>query len=189
MKQRILDKVEESFKKAEMFYGRSFSRPDNIIFKMTGTTAGHCNYSRRELMFQISIAEKAGDDFINDTPAHEVAHYIERELYGTVYSDSGRRIMHGRRWKDIMRYVMNQDPNRCHNFDVSHVKRVRNTFDYCCVNGHTHTLSSVIHNRMVSGKKNYRCKCGGRLSLKVLPPQEKIKELELRIAKLKEHHV
>ena len=181
MKQRILDKVEESFKKAEAFYGKTFQRPSNIIFQRTGTNAGHCHFGRKELMFQIAIAEKAGDDFIARTPAHEVAHWIEKEVYGYQYKPSGRRDVHGRYWKYIMTRVMGQDASRCHSFDTSEVKRKKTTYNYCCANGHTLTLSSVIHNRLVSGRKGYRCKCGGSLSLKVPTLQEQIKNLQDQI--------
>lgn len=167
MQQRILDKVEESFKKAESFYGRTFDRPKNIIFQRTGTNAGHCCYGRSELMFQIAIAEKAGDSYIARTPAHEVAHWIEKEVYGYQYKPSGRRDVHGKKWQYIMVYVMKQDSSRCHSFDTSEVKGKRGVFAYCCSSGHSLNLSSVVHNRIVSGRKSYRCKCGGKLALKV----------------------
>lgn len=189
MKQRILDKVEESFKKAEAYYNKTLTRPTNIIFKRTGTTAGHSCYARQELMFQIAIAENEGDNFINRTPAHEVAHYIEKEVYGYAYKPSGRRDIHGKRWQFIMRNVMKQDASRCHSFDTSEVKRKRTRFAYTCFNGHTLNISSVIHNRIVKGIKGYRCKCDGSLTLKVMTTEEKIKELEAKIAKLNNQYV
>ena len=183
MKQRILNKVEESFVKAESFYGRKFTRPKNIIFKRSGSTAGHCDYRKSELMFQIGLAEQEQDNFINDTPAHEVAHWIDRELYGFRTTQGGNVIRHGDTWKHIMRYVMNQDPERCHSFDVANFKRARNTFDYVCIRGCKHTLSSVIHNRILKGRK-YSCKCGGSLTLKVLTPAERLAKIEASIAAL-----
>lgn len=182
IQQRILDKVEESFKKAEAFYGKSFSRPTTIIFKRTGTVGGHSNYARKELMFQIVLAENEGDNFINRTPAHEVAHYIEKEAYGYQYTPSGRRDIHGKKWQYIMKYVMKQDASRCHSYDTSIVKRKRTTYQYTCANGHSHNISSVIHNRMIAGSRSYRCKCGGSLSIKDLRPT---KEMEIELLKQK----
>lgn len=118
MKQRILDKVEESFKKAEAYYGRTFSRPKNIIFKTTGRVAGHCWYAKSELMFQITLAEHEGDRFINRTPAHEVAHWIDKEVYGFQHTGN-RRIIHGKTWQFIMTRVMGQDCTRCHSYDTT----------------------------------------------------------------------
>lgn len=189
MQQQILDKVEESFKKAEAFYGKTFTRPEHIIFKRTGTNAGHCHYGRKELMFQIALAEQEGDAFISRTPAHEVAHYIEKEVYGYQYKKTARglrRDIHGKNWQFIMRYVMKQDASRCHSFDTSAVKRKRETFDYCCSNGHSYKLSSVIHNRIMAGnRKGYRCKCGGKLSMvDIFNKQNEIEELKRQLAAL-----
>jgi predicted SprT family Zn-dependent metalloprotease len=189
MKQRILDKVEESFKKAEAFYGRTFSRPRNIIFKRTGRTAGHCNHSKSELMFQIALAEHEGDKFINRTPGHEVAHWIDKELHG--YQKRGKVWdKHGENWKYIMTRVMKQDCSRCHSYDTVTVlgpRRVvkRNRYEYSCSNGHNLIISSVIHNRIMGGnRKGYRCKCGGSISLKIPSKEEQIAELRKRIESL-----
>jgi SprT protein len=185
MKQRILDKVEESFKKAEVFYGRTFSRPSNIIFQRTGSTAGHCHYGRKELMFQLTLAENEGDKFINRTPAHEVAHWIDKEVNGYSYTASGRRDVHGKKWQYIMKYVMKQEASRCHSYDTSQVKGKRNrtSYDYVCANGHNLLLSSVIHNRLMKGR-GYRCKCGGKLTLKVPSKEEQIEALKKQLAAL-----
>jgi len=189
MKQAILDKVEESFKKAEAYYGRTFSRPKHIIFKRTGTNGGHCWYERSELMFQISLAEKEGDKFVNRTPAHEVAHWIDKEVNGYSYTPSGRRDIHGKKWKFIMTNVMGLEASRCHSYDVSDVAIKRKRYDYACSNGHTLSISSVKHNRIVNRlwrnlPMPYRCKCGGKLSLKVKTREDKIKELEEQIKQL-----
>jgi SprT protein len=188
MKQRILDKVEEAFLNAESFYNKKFSRPTTILFETKGSTAGHCHYGRRELMFQIAIAER-DERFLNDIPAHEVAHYVEKEVYGYQYKQKGRKLVrdiHGKNWKFIMRYVMRLDPDRCHNYDVKgFVREVeRKRFKYSCTQGHTLNLSSVVHNRIVRGTHKYRCKCEAPISLKVLSNAEQIAALQLRIQKL-----
>lgn len=189
MQQRILDKVEESFKKAESFYGKTLPRPENIIFKRTGTAAGHSCFGRKELMFQIVLAEQEGDTFIDKTPAHEVAHYVDDLVYGSKYNANGRRDIHGPRWKYIMKYVMGQEPSRCHSYDTSNVKHKRETFHYCCSNGHSYKLSSVIHNRILAGnKRGYRCKCGGKLfsqdDLNIIHKESEIDKLKRQIAEL-----
>lgn len=183
MKQRILDKVEEAFLKAEKFYNRKFSRPDQIIFKMKGTTAGTCNYTLKYLTFQLAMAEQEGNRYINDTPAHEVAHWIDRELYGFKRTPRGKIIRHGRTWKYIMMYVMDQDPERCHSFDVKNFKRkvTRQKFEYSCTGGHNLMVSSVCHNRITNGTHRYKCKCGGRITLKVSSVEEQVAELQARI--------
>lgn len=157
VKQEIIDKVEESFLIAEKFFNRTFERPRNIIFKRNGSTGGSSNYSQRELMFQLDIAEHNADDFIKVVVPHEVAHYVQRAIYG--YSHDVKP--HGRQWKYIMVRVYNLPAERCHSYDVSVTKtRKRRRFMYNCGCSTTHDISSVIHNRIQSGKKRYTCtKC------------------------------
>jgi len=188
MKQRILDKVEESFLKAEAFYGRKFSRPTSIIFKRKGRVAGHCWYAKSELMFQLALAEQEGDKFINRTPAHEVAHWIDRELYGYKYTVSKRLIKHGKTWQYIMENVMKQESSRCHSYDTTAFRRkkaVRQRFNYVCLSGHSLIISSVCHNRILRGnEEKYHCRCGSSISLKVPSKEEQIAELQRKIAQL-----
>lgn len=175
-------KIEDAFIRAEKFYNRSFSRPKSVIFKRTGTNAGHCNYTRSELMFHVGLMEQEGEKF-HDTYYHEVAHWIDRELYGFKRTPRGKMIRHGRTWKYIMQYVMNQDPERCHSFSVKNFKRtvVRKRYNYICNNNHTLIVSSVCHNRIAKGTHRYNCKCGGRISPKVPSNTDQIAELEARI--------
>jgi SprT protein len=181
-------KIEDAFLRAEKFYNKTFTRPKTIIFKRTGTNAGHCNYTRKELMFQLSMMEKEGDSF-DPTYYHEVAHWIDKEVNGYSYKPSGRRDIHGKKWQYIMKYVMRLEASRCHSYDVSEVKRSRTTYSYFCERGHSHTLSSVIHNRMTSGRKSYKCKCGGKLSLKVPSRNEQMEALRKQIAELEKRYV
>jgi SprT protein len=178
-------KIEDAFIRAEKFYNRSFSRPNIIIFKRTGTNAGHCNYARKELMFHLHMMENEGDKF-DPTYYHEVAHWIDKEVYGYSYTQSGRRDIHGKKWQYIMKHVMKQEASRCHSYDVSDVKRKRTTYSYCCDRGHKLTLTSVIHNRIITGRKGYRCKCGGKLSLHVPTKEDQIEALKKRIASLEQ---
>ncbi len=183
MKQRILDKVEEAFLKAEAFYGKKFSRPEIITFKRKGRVAGTCNYHTKELTFHIAIAEQEGDKFINRTPAHEVAHWIDAEYYG--YKFNGKKLIrHGAPWVFIMENVMKQDSSRCHSFDTTAFRRkraIRQKFEYSCTGGHNLMISSVCHNRIVRGTHRYKCKCGGKISLRVPSKEEQIAELEAKI--------
>jgi SprT protein len=167
MQEQIIDNVEGCFITAEKFYNRKFDRPTAIIFKRSGTTAGRCtmahNFSRRELMFQLDLAEHNPEDYKN-TCAHEVAHYIQFMVYGFKVA------AHGREWQYIMRYVYNLNPDRLHNYDtsVTKVKRqTRHTYTCSC---RKYELSSTMHNRIqtalndfASGKTRaitYARKCG-----------------------------
>jgi SprT protein len=98
MQEKILNKVEESFLKAEKYYNRTFPRP-RIIFKRSGTTAGYAKRNCSELMFQLDLAEHHEKDFIDNTVPHEVAHCIQFHLYPKSQG-------HGYEWKFIMSRVM-----------------------------------------------------------------------------------
>ena len=156
MQQLILDKVEESFKKAESFYNQPIPRPKNIIFKRNGTTAGYSCYGRKELMFQLDFAEHNQEDFINQVVPHEVAHWVDDVVYGNKYIN-GRRQVHGPRWKYIMRAVYKLNPDRCHNYDTSVTitkKQARHEYTCGC---RTFNLSTTLHNKIQSGKQKRHC--------------------------------
>lgn len=151
-KNQILDEVEKAFVTAERFFNRTFERPINIHFKTSGTTAGWSNYDKKELMFQLDLAKHNSESFISIVK-HEVAHYVQRAVYGYVGVTP-----HGREWKHIMVRVYKLSPDRCHSYDVSVTKtRKHSRFMYSCGCSTTHSISSVIHNRIQSGKKRYTC--------------------------------
>lgn len=159
VKAEIIEKVETCLATAEKFFNKTFIRPDNIMFKRSGTTAGWSNYNAKTLMFQLDLAEKNADHFINQTVPHEVAHYVQRAVYGY-----GCVKPHGKEWKYIMRRVYGIQPDRCHSYDVSVTKK-RNVkrFTYSC-GCKTHQVSAVKHNRIVLKNVNYVCvSCGERI--------------------------
>lgn len=185
MRQQILDKIEESFKRAENYYGRSFSRPKNVIFKRSGTKGGHCNYSKSELMFQLDFAEAYPEDYLKETVPHEVAHWIDRELYGYT-RHNGRRVMHGRTWKNIMIRCYGLSPERCHEYDVSVTKTKSQTrYSYKC-GCRKHSISQTVHNRILTGR-NYRCSlCRQTIVAHVPTREEQIENFQREIDKLKQ---
>jgi len=153
-KDEILVATEQAFLVAEKFYNTTFERPKNIIFKRNGTTAGHSAYCRRELMFQLDLAEHNAD--FKSTVEHEVAHYVQRAVYG--YYRNGKKVMpHGAEWKYIMRNVYHLNPDRCHNYDtsVTTTRKRRRDFKWSC-NCKVHNVTKTLHNRMLAGSRR-RC--------------------------------
>lgn len=168
-KQEIIDATEEAFKIAERYYNRTFLRPVKFVWETDKTRAGYCNFSKKELGFNSILAQENSSVFIQ-TVQHEVAHWIDKEVYGYQRTPSGRRVIHGRTWKRIMVNVYGLDPDRCHTFDVSNVKArtrvVSRAFTYSCPCNTTFNLTSVRHNKIVSGKMHYTCnKCHGKIFL------------------------
>jgi SprT protein len=187
MQDAILAKVEESFVIAEKFYNRTFERPRNIIFKRSGTTGGHSHYGRRELMFQLDLAEHNQEDFLKRTVPHEVAHYVQRAVYG--YSRNGKKVMpHGTEWKYIMRNVYHLNPDRCHTYDTSVTttrKRARD-FKWSC-DCKIHNVTSNIHNKMLRGQRRRCITCKGVLRFdSAKTDMDKLQEMLEKLATLQQ---
>lgn len=205
IKQQIIEKIEESFLIAEKYYGRTFSRHTKIVWEEDNTRAGYCNHGRGEFGFNPILAEENAD-FIKDTVPHEVAHWIDVELYGHQYTESRkrvndgygwrivttkRRVMHGRTWKRIMTNVYRLDPERCHNYSVDSLDRrtrvVIKAFTYTCPCNTKHKLTAVRHNKIVSGKKKFICnKCKGKIYLltAMSPVEIQMEKLQREITRL-----
>jgi SprT protein len=160
MQAEIKEKVEKCIAIAEKFFNTSFIRPQSIIFKRNGTTAGWSNYGKKTLMFQLDLAENNSDHFLNQTVPHEVAHYVQRAVYGYGVKP------HGREWKYIMLSVFKIQPDRCHQYDTSVTKKRKVAkFTYTC-GCRTHQVSAVKHNRMLLNKARYICnRCEGSIRL------------------------
>lgn len=180
------EKVEDAFKLAETFYKRSFSRPKTIIFKRKGTNAGHCHYGRKELMFNLTLMEQEGIKF-DDTYAHEVAHWIDKEVNGYSYTPSGRRDIHGKKWQYIMTRVMKIPASRCHSYDTSTVQRKKQSkHEYTCA-CRSHFVSTTIHNKIVRGSRRICLSCRQRIVIKqfnAIVPQKPIDNVQAKIAEL-----
>lgn len=187
MMQRLNDKIEESFKIAEKYYSREFTRPKNIVIKTTGSILGHCCYSRSELMFNMGYYKQQPDEFLRVTVPHEVAHWIDREFYG--YQSSGQRtIHHGRTWKNIMTRVYKLPPDVCAIVDDGKgYAQVRTnnvqSFNYSCMcAGKIHEVSLRKHNIICSKSNSYICRsCRRVLTLK----KEDINDVMNKISQLK----
>ncbi len=188
-KQEIIDATEEAFKIAERYYNRTFLRPNKFVWETDKTRAGYCNFSKKELGFNVILAQENSSVFI-ETVKHEVAHWIDKEVYGYQRTPSGRRVIHGRTWKRIMINVYGLNPDRCHTFDVANVKSrtrvVSRAFTYSCPCNTTFNLTSVRHNKILKGW-TYTCnKCRGKIFLvkSKTPAELQIEKLQRELEKL-----
>lgn len=166
-------KVEEAFVVAEKYYGRTFERPVKFVWETDRTRAGYCHFARKEFGFNPILAAENAEDFIKQVVPHEVAHWIDKAVYGYQYTQGRngkrRRISHGRTWKGIMVNVYGLDPDRCHSYDVASVKTrtriVVKAFKYSCRCGTIFNLTAVRHNKIVKGTTYHCTKCRGNLFL------------------------
>jgi SprT protein len=107
---KAIKRINEAYDMASKFYNMSFILP-TISFKLKGRRAGYAQCFVNKIVLNNDMLHANGDTFINDTPGHEAAHLIARDVYG-------HSIMpHGCEWKKVMR-VIGQEPTRCHTFEV-----------------------------------------------------------------------
>jgi SprT protein len=164
LQNKVEDTVLECIVKAEQHYNKTIDIIP-IKYKNMGRTAGRFSYnrvmSRKSLAFSPTLLSENGENFINRTVPHEVAHYIVYIFYPMAKP-------HGREWRFVMNMVLKaKDSKRCHKYDVSNVKRDRRTlrkYIYHC-NCDEYQVSSIRHNRMQRYGTTYICKkCKGHLT-------------------------
>ena len=143
---KIRKRVEEGFLKAEAKYGIKIPRP-SVRFDLTGTSAGQSFYAKNWLRFNLKLAIANEEDFLERTPDHEVAHHIQRHIYGYAGVKP-----HGKEWKKIMIEVFGTPPKRCHNYDVSTTARNTKPYQYNCnCAGKVHAMGSIRHRKVLRG--------------------------------------
>lgn len=148
----VINKVDYYLSLAGRAYGQDFEMPV-ICFALTGKTAG--SYKRLLdgsciLNFNRLLLEQHTSDFIDRTVPHEVAHLVAYQVFGLKIKP------HGREWKQVMG-LFNADDSRCHSYDVSKLNTRRyRRFAYEC-SCRSHQLTSIRHNRVLSGY-SYVCK-------------------------------
>jgi SprT protein len=158
MIQEIKREVLESVQKAERYFGESIPVPE-IKFDLKGRTAGSSNYHKGFLRFNVPLAVRNKEHFLQNIVPHEVAHWVQRWKYGY-----GKHCMsHGRQWKFIMVNVMGISPKRCHKYDTSEtVTRRLKTYTYSC-GCREHKVTSIKHNRIRRGYAYSCTRCGNKL--------------------------
>ena len=125
--------------------------PEVVIvkFNVRGVVAGWAYHDHIRL--NPVLFKKNRDDFLKQTVPHEYIHYVLANKYPKL------KIHHGPMWEQYMNYI-GLPANRCHNYDTTEVKQKKN-LEYYHINCacKTHTISSILYNRISQGKR-YSCK-------------------------------
>lgn len=131
-----------------------------ISFNQRGKTAGAAYLELWEIRLNPILLSENSDAFINEVIPHEYAHLLTFALFGRVQP-------HGKQWQMMMEQVMQLPAKRTHQFATENSQtRQYQRFTYQC-SCQTHSLTSIRHNRLQSGKVEYHCrKCGALLVLK-----------------------
>lgn len=140
-------------------FGKTFDVPE-ISFKLAGKAAGYfkmlpdgsCLINYNKQLLELNKA-----DYLQNTVPHEVAHLVAYRTYG-------RKIKpHGKEWKSVMA-LFKADDSRCHDYDLSEVStRQYRRFLYQC-SCRSHQLTSIRHNRVMSGQRYICRQCNQPLS-------------------------
>lgn len=140
--------------------------PIEITYDVTGNAAGMFWPSKNAMAFNAKLAAENWDNF-DTTVLHEVAHAIDyasaigKAKYTTRKHKSGKRDMHGKYFKAIMRELGVIEPSTYHSYKVKTTKQRR--WDYPCKSCDTkYRLSTVMHNRVQKGEVRI-CECGAKI--------------------------
>ena len=141
IKQRIEAKLREGLTTVENHYHRKLAMP-RVTYELRGGTAGRADYIAWEVKINAVLLMENVDDFIINTVPHELAHLVTDKIYPEAHKTAvvyrrGRlrrtkREVHGTRWQEIMRVLGAPDASRCHQYDVTNVKRRKAGYQYRC---------------------------------------------------------
>lgn len=164
LRDRASARSRELLRLAERHYARPMPKPE-IGFDLRGQAAGQARLipgGRSRIRYNPVLLRENPDAFLAQTVAHEVAHLVAFERFGS------RIRPHGPEWQAVMR-LFGAEPRRCHDFDVERATRrrlTRHAYHCAC---RTHQLTSVRHNRARRGQ-TYLCRtCRQPLAPGALP--------------------
>ena len=127
-----------------------------VRYDLKGKAAGMAVFPKHAnpyIRYNPYLLRSQPEEFISQTPPHEVAHLVARILHGP-----GIR-PHGNEWKQVMAFF-GAEARRCHNYSLEgNRSRQLRRFIYVCGCGR-HELTSIRHNRILRGTR-YLCRsCG-----------------------------
>jgi SprT protein len=149
MPEQLNQRVESCFQQAEAFFQRSFTRP-LISLKLRGQKAGVAHLTENMLRFNPQLYRENHEDFLKQTVAHEVAHLVAHQMFG-----SGIQA-HGQEWQLIMRGVYELPPQRCHTYAVQRRKGTHYIY-HCQCPQHAFDFSAQRHSLVAKGRR-YLCR-------------------------------
>ncbi len=156
MPERLHDRVEACYRQAEIFFQRTFPRPE-VSLKLRGQKAGVAHLCENKLRFNEQLYRENREDFLKQTVAHEVAHLIAHQLFG------GRIQPHGKEWQAIMRGVYQLPPLRCHSYEVRRRPARRFIYRCSCAEG-DFPFSAQRHALVAQGRRYYCRRCKATLN-------------------------
>jgi predicted SprT family Zn-dependent metalloprotease len=111
LKRECIERVRWAVKRINEKLGILVPDPQ-IIFSITGTTAGRAHIGRNLIEFNPVLLRDNSDEFLNRTPGHEVAHLAAHLKFGHKIR------AHGDEWCKCM-WCLGLPAIRCHNYDTT----------------------------------------------------------------------
>jgi len=150
MKDKINRKVIDCLITTGRHFKTTFEFP-NLRYDLKGKCAGRAYLTTWEIGINKILLEENGEDYINVTIPHEVAHLVVYQIYG-------KRIVHGKEWKNIM-HLFGLEPEIYHNYDTTNatVRTVKREYVYKCA-CRTANFTATRHRRSKNFGGLYYCK-------------------------------
>lgn len=156
MPERLNACVEACYVLAEQFFNRRFRRPE-VNFKLRGQKAGVAHLQQNLLRFNEQLYRENTEHFLRQTVAHEVAHLVAHQMFGS------RIQPHGEEWQLIMRGVYELPPDRCHTYAVRRRAGTRYVYRCSCVD-QDFDFTAQRHALAAKGRRYYCRRCKTTLS-------------------------
>ena len=149
-------RIETCYQQAEAFFKRSFKRPE-VSLKLRGQKAGVAHLHENLLRFNPQLYRENHAHFLEQTVAHEVAHLIAHQMFGSGIQP------HGEEWQLIMRGVYELPPDRCHTYAIR--RRVGTRYVYrCSCSDQDFAFTPQRHALVAKGRRYYCRRCKTTLS-------------------------
>lgn len=166
LEQVVIDRVKECFAHARTMYELG-QKDIEINFDKKGRVAGTASWQRvsghikYSLNFNYQLAGENLDEYLKQVIPHEVSHIIDYILH------PGQEHGHGFNWKMIMVECFGLHPDRCHSMDTSNCsRRVSKNQEYKCLAcGKRYTITTALHNKVISKERRISCRCGTSIGL------------------------
>ncbi|MBF7072585.1 SprT family zinc-dependent metalloprotease [Glaciecola sp. MH2013] len=140
-------RISDNIKQASLHFAYDFKTP-MVNTHQRGKIAGSAHLQKNLIKLNKVLFEENPAHFFSDVIPHEVAHIVCYQYFGKVKP-------HGNEWKMVMTQVFNLKALVTHSLNVDNVGLKH--FDYRCACDTKIKLSSIRHNRIQQGKRQYRC--------------------------------
>ena len=152
MAMTVNDLIVDCLMRARDKYG--FHGDVKVDLTLRGRCAGRAGFTGRKDQYILKLNMQAPPDSWHGTIAHEVAHIVDHFTGGQGAGASGRRDLHGCRWRSIC-LGLGGDGDTCHDMPLTKARRTR-YFEYRLPSGDVTWLGGRKHKYIQRRGHGYR---------------------------------